>query len=566
MGVVCPQLRASPADDSVKSKVAVQKFAAWLTQCEITTGAFWLSSAYTRLLDPEYRKANAMYFTPPSLTTRLLDDIESHGDTLVSGRIVDPACGGAAFLGPAAQRIARILSSRGFSPTAVLEHIEANLYGCDTSEFLCFLTGTFLRMVLADVIAAAGRAPQFKITLGDGLTLFPRLKGKFSLVLCNPPYRKLTQTELAPYAKAYKEVLNGQPNLYSLFIHRATELLAPTGIAGLLTPMSFLSGQSFVGVRSVLLAKGAVRQLDLIHEKLGVFLLAEQDTVITVWEKGADFRNPAEAFCLNGSGTETAGSMTFSARPGPWPIPRANADAELLPLFSQPPSNLKDYGYVTRTGAIVIHRDSRERFRDESEGAAAKKLVPLIWSSNIDPNGGLRLDRLAPKCSARFVDAISLDSTCLVKKPAVAFQRVSTNDQPRRIICVAVPDDLIKRFGGVTGENHVGFFEQTDPKSRVSPEMLVKILSTETLDRLFRCISGATNVSAYELLHLPLPRFELVARALELGFSIDEAVRIGLGLLVAGLDAAQLLTKVPGIQTCAKASGVRKPRPYVTVQ
>lgn len=364
-----PHLPAPESSEALRSKPEIQKFVLWLTQCEVITGAFWLSSAYTHLIEPGYRKANAMYFTPPSLTTRLIDNVQQHRELSLLGRIVDPACGGAAFLAPAAQRIAKILLAQGGSADSVLRHIEANLFGCDTSEFLCLLSSTFLQMVLADLILEAGRAPYFNIVVGDGLSLFEEVRGTFSLVLCNPPYRKMTQVELAPHADAYKAVLKGQPNLYSLFILRATQLLAPAGVAGLLTPMSFLSGQSFSGVRSELLAKGAVRQLDLIHAKSGVFLGAEQDTVITTWVKETDSRQPIVAYCLAGDICTPAGKLTLSSSAlGPWPVPRACKDAELLPLFSCPPSNLMEYGYSSRTGAIVIHRDSRPRFLEEADG------------------------------------------------------------------------------------------------------------------------------------------------------------------------------------------------------
>ena len=533
MEIAAPQITQADAIPELKANASVIRFADWLLQGDVITGAFWLSSAYTSLIGPAHRKANAMYFTPPFLTSRLLDNVQKRGDMLVSGKLIDPACGGGAFLAPAAQRIAQELRARRLSADAILRHIESNLYGCDTSEFLCFLSESFLRMVLAELIEEAGRSPRFNIVTGDGLTQFDEQRGEFSLVLCNPPYRKMTQAELAPYVTAHKTVLNGQPNLYSLFMHRATQLLRPTGVAALVTPMSYLSGRSFLGLRSVLMAQGEVQQLDLIHEKCGIFLLAEQDTVLTVWTKGTGTGQPTEAYYLTpDGGCEIAGSLTLGVTTGPWPVPRCGADAELLPLFSAPPASLATYAYRPKTGAIVVHRDPRQRYKTEEAGTNAAALVPLIWSKNISPEGQLNTDRVARNCTAKYVDLGSLDSPCVIKRPAVVLQRVSTDSQPRRLVCAPVPDELMERFGGVTGENHVGFLEQIDPGSSATPELLALILGTKTIDRLFRCISGATNVSAYELLHLPLPDIDVVQGGLASGFSADEAVRIGFGLSV----------------------------------
>ena len=555
MSLSCPGLSRPEHDEALLDIPEIAKFIDWLSRCEISTGAFWLSSAYTSLIEPSLRKSNAMYFTPPSLTTRLLENVERYGIPLEQGRIVDPACGGAAFLAPAAQLIARRLQSQDKSPEEILRHIETHLFGCDSSSFLCFLSDAFLHMVLADVILKAGRSPTFKIVTGDGLSVFEEQCGEFTTVLCNPPYRKMSRIELEPYLDRYKDVLKGQPNLYSLFMYRATRLLKPSGVAGLLTPMSFLSGQYFSNVRAALLKEGAVRQLDLIHEKSGVFLSAEQDTVISIWAKGANVGDTVDAFCFSSSKCERAGTLKLSGALGPWPIPRATADSELLPLFANPPAFLPDYGYASRTGSIVIHRDKRKRFLNESEAASATALVPLVWSKNIDPKGGLSIKRVAKNCVAKFIDAETFDSPCVIKKPAVAFQRVSTDDQPRRLVCAKVPDALYQQYGGVAGENHVGFLEKNSVDTPVTPELLAAVLGTETVDRLFRCISGATNVSAYELSHLPMPCVTTLVECIQKGYSLEESVRLGFGLSSRPVDAKdQSLTGSALNESCDSSS------------
>ena len=153
-----------------------------------------------------------------------------------------------------------------------------------------------------------------------------------------------------------------------------------------------------------------------------------------------------------------------------------------------------------------------------------------IWSRNIDSAGQLLTDRGMADTTDRYVDMGAVDHTSIVKKPAVAVQRVSSADQKRRLTCAAVPHILYQEFNGVVGENHVLFLEQADSSSLVPPDLLSAILRTETIDRLFRCISGATNVSAYELSHLPLPSPEKVISAIQEGKDIGLAVRIGFGL------------------------------------
>jgi hypothetical protein len=500
----------------------VSDFAIWLQDTDILTGAFWLSSAYAALLGAKHRKASAMYFTPPYLSDRILDDAGEH---LFSGKIIDPACGGAAFLAPAASRISARLSENGRTSAEILEYIEANLFGVDTNPFLCELSVTFLRMVLAKHIQAAKREPTFNVVCGDGLGAVQGAQGTFQLVLCNPPYRKMSKSEVVPYLPAYGHIMHGQPNLYALFFCQAMALLRPVGLAVLLTPMSYLSGRSFAPLRSALVSQGRIRRMDRIHDKLGTFLAAEQDSVVTVWENIKTTDVPAEVFTLSAGGPVAISEKLLIPKFGaPWPVPRALADAEYLPLFRAGGHTLQSYGYTIRTGLIVYHRDTRMQYNRPKPGR-----VPLIWSRDIQPGGLLDISN-PPKSGKRYIDILNPAPASLVCRPAIVMQRVTSDEQKRRLVCAPVPVSIQAEFGGVVGENHVCFIECDSGTPAIGHDLLCSVLRTATLDRLFRCISGATNVSAYELSQLPLPDPYQLTQAIRDGFDVEDATRIGFGL------------------------------------
>ncbi|BBU68744.1 Eco57I restriction-modification methylase domain-containing protein [Fluviibacter phosphoraccumulans] len=527
-----PDLALEGAPPPYFLEAPVIKFGEWLSESDLIIGAFWLSSAYAALLPKEKRKSSSMYFTPPRLTGRLLDCVEAR-IAIESGPLIDPACGGGAFLAPAAIRIVEKLEAKGLRSEAILSHLEANVFGCETDEFLCWLSAAFLRMAVAKTIKDAGREPTFTILQGDGLKLFEAREQGFQVVLCNPPYRKMTQTELEPYLNSYSDVVKGQPNLYSLFIRRTTQLLSPGGVGAVLTPMSFLSGQSFAPLRKMLIERGKVEQLDLIHDKDGIFLSAEQDTVITTWRNrtATASEKATQVFCLESQGKfDFAGTLHLSTEPTPWPVPRHASDKELSLLFDGTKTTLDNYGYHARTGALVYHRDKRPRFLSSEQAINPKALMPLIWSKNISPDGEFSLNRVSSPSKERFVDMGEANAAGAIRKPAVVLQRVSSTEQPRRLVGAAVPAELFTEFGGVVGENHVCFLEQADSECEISPELLAQILRTTTVDRVFRCISGATNVSAYELKHLPLPAPKKLLTAMAQGLDIEAAVRHAYGL------------------------------------
>src|SRR5258706_234459 len=104
------------------------------------------------------------------------------------------------------------------------------------------------------------------------------------------------------------------------------------------------------------------------------------------------------------------------------------------------------------------------------------------------------------------------DYNGFIRRPSVLLQRVTSNDQPRRLVAAAVPKSLLDAYGGFVGENHTVILEQIDSEPALTPRQLAQLLGTSVVERHFRCISGSTNVSAFELSQLPLPDPALLKR------------------------------------------------------
>lgn len=168
----CPTLNCTGLAFSKKLAAApnLQNFVAWLRELSMLDSAYWLSSAYAIWTGAEYRKNLAMFFTPASLTNRLLDDLEQAGVSFAEHSFFDPACGGAAFLAPIAQRMRSTLLAHGATSRQILDQVEQRLFGIDLDVVLCRMSRHFLRMVLAEEIADAQFEPEFHIAQANSLT------------------------------------------------------------------------------------------------------------------------------------------------------------------------------------------------------------------------------------------------------------------------------------------------------------------------------------------------------------------------------------------------------------
>jgi adenine-specific DNA-methyltransferase len=530
-----------PHSKALASQPEVRAFVAILGRLSFLEATYWLSSSYAMLAGEGYRKRLAMFFTPASLTEGLLDDLAEQGVDFGSQHFVDPACGGAAFLAPISLRMRAALAARGLTALEVLRHIEKHLYGCDLDKTLCALSRHFLCMALHAEIQKTGYVPSFKVHAANSLSSLASCLGAFDVVVCNPPYRKMTAQELSPLRDTYADVIEAQPNLYCLFIALCVRLLRVGGRAALVTPTSFLSGQYFGRLRTFLVRNTDVEHIGMVSDRQGVFIDVEQETALTVLRRRAeDDRTQvlANVSVVSGTGQYTSvGECTLPNAGAVWPIPRSVEDVALLKTATLTRFRLSDYGYRVRIGAYVWNRDKRPKFDSlhDARKVKAHTAMPLMWSRDIVPGGIVRLeDTSAYDGEHRFVDLGDKEHTSVVTSPCVVMQRVTSNDQPRRLVAAAVSPGVFDTYGGFIGENHVVIIEAVSDKPALPPTKLAKLLSAHAVDRYFRCISGATNVSAFELNQLALPDPQALREALADGGSMEEAVRLAFGLVSEG--------------------------------
>lgn len=520
-----------PAPVALQRDAAVAAFVDFVRADELQEATYWFASAYAQLAGDGPRKQLSMFFTPPSLTTRLLDELTATGVDFASRSFCDPACGGAAFLAPIAMRMREALRANGATPAQVIKHIEARLLGIDKNRTLCKLSRHFLLMALHDEIVNTGIVPRLRIIVRDSLLALPHLTGTLDVVVCNPPFRKVSAAEMEGYADEFSDVIAAQPNLYALFMAKCVKLLTMGGTCAMVTPTSFLSGQYFSKLRTFLMTHTKVLSIAMVSDRHGVFIDVQQETALTLARRednGHTMSTVANVCLVSRDGNYAdVGRCSLLNTGATWAIPRKRSDVSLLRSAGKSAARLADYGYAIRIGAFVWNRDSRTTYPSAKSAAKARgrSAVPLLWSSDIAADGILRFNGLPKDREPCFVNFGSKSHRSVIRRPSVLLQRVTANNQPRRLVAAAVPEDVLETYGGFVGENHTVILEQVVPEPTLPPTQLAQLLGTATVDRCFRCISGATNVSAFELKQLPLPDPNRLKELLTQGHDIAEAAR-----------------------------------------
>lgn len=460
---------------------------------------FELGARYAASLSDDLRARHGRHYTPEPLAQYLwklarLSLGQRRLDIPLPGLVSDPACGGGALLLPPLRQHLRALA--GADPRMTLAMLPRLVEGVDSDPAAVWLTNIVLAAELLPLVArvpAASRRPLPKLAQeGDGLA--PAV-AHARVVVMNPPYGRvrLSQEERARWDR----YLYGHANLYSLFLAAGLERLDDKGVVAALIPTSFLAGRYFASLRTELARQVSLRDLTFVEERGGVFDGVLQETCLATFTRRRVHRTSIAS--ANGRITQVA-KVSAPRSDRPWVLPRRADDAHVAAAAASMPLTLRSIGWKVSTGPLVWNRR-----RDDLGGRPRKAGSPVLWAADLD---GGQLHRDPTKDHLRWLVLRDNDSdVMLLEEPAVLVQRTTSPEQQRRIVCVELTPRSLREWGGkIVVENHVNIIRPKGPSAPLlSRSALKALLSTRTIDRLMRCISGSVAVSAYELESLPLP-------------------------------------------------------------
>ena len=466
---------------------------------DVMDASYMIGLLYTGMMPGKFRAKLGAYYTPPVLCERLLDMATEAGVDWRSARVLDPACGGGAFLSPVARCMAESLKDRGAK--TVLKNIQRRLQGFELDPFPAWMSQVFLDVTLSDLCRAARTRLRSVVRVCDSLEQTPEGEG-FDLVVGNPPYGRVT---LSPELRGrFQRSLFGHANLYGVFSDLALRFARPGGVITYVTPASFLGGEYFKALRGLLGREAPPASIDFIVERKGVFADVLQETLLAVYRRGGDpdagqihFISPGP----NGSiETTAAGSFNLPEKPDqPWLMPRIKAQGALVRKVDALPHRLVDYGYTVSTGPLVWNRH-KESLRDRP----GKRRYPLVWAESVRSDGVFEF-RAEKRNHKPYFEPNEEEHWVVTDFPCVLLQRTTAKEQSRRLIAAELPESFIEEHGAVVVENHLNMIRPSDGAPKVASVALAVLLNSIVVDQVFRCINGSVAVSAYELEAVPLP-------------------------------------------------------------
>jgi len=504
----------------------------YLSSLDGNVREYAISSAYTLLIGADQRKFLSAYFTPPILAAAALQAADEFLGGL-SPMVLDPACGGGAFLAPVAERLAATRVAQGMSAERAVEQAMRGLKGIELDSGLASLSQALLK---AMVLRRFGVSTDCSIVQNQN-TLSVAPQPIFDLVIGNPPYGRVAGRVSDELLKsAGRANLGGHTNLYGLFLLRGLEWLKPGGGLVFVLPTSFVAGPYFSGLRHEVLQKAEVLRID-VHEQRGdLFVDAVQDVCVLTLRRRQQATEPTsgaahvyEMGLVDGQGGRRSLGRAEAPPDGePWMLPHAPqaATTQKLSLISSGtrPAVLADYGYRLRVGKVVPTRERDHLRLEPGDGT-----LPLLWASEARPDGTFAFaNGKRSKLASWYAPPDGSVPAYITEQPAVIVQRTSNRDQKRRLNAAAVPPAFYREYAprGFVAENHVIVLEALTETPLVTPPVLAALLNSAPINERFSAVSGSFSVSAKLLARLALPPAAALPTLVTTNF--DELVRAAL--------------------------------------
>ena len=345
-------------------------------------------------------------------------------------------------------------------------------------------------------------------------TIFGDMFGseRFDYIISNPPYFKLAKDDI--HTRSCASIVDGQTNIYALFMAICSKLLAEDGQMIFITPRSFASGRYFQSFRDFLFQHISIDLIHLFNTRKDTFAKDEvlQELVImrmvpvgnseriTVsYSQGiSDLTHPyqkeyAASEIVNVSSEEKVVYLPVDGR-----------DEAILSLFRSWDGNMEKYGIKISTGPVVAFRAYDFIMSEPGEDT-----VPLYWLHNVVK---MLCDHpVRKKDKGQYIKVTPETRAALLpNKNYVLLRRFSSKDDSSRLVAAPYFGNMAQyEFVGI--ENKLNYIYR--PKGHLRRDEVMgftALLDSEMFDAWFRTFNGNINVSATELRMMPLPPIETI--------------------------------------------------------
>ena len=473
-----------------------------------------LTDWYVECNPAEYRKKRGQYFTPQKVSEFMVKQFEDINKK-EKIRILDPGAGIGIFESTFCEYITSLDTNA---------RVSFDLYENDAN--LVYLLRHNMRICKKEM-ANKGFKVSYRIFNKDFILSNAKFfnnqnknldeKKGYDLVISNPPYYKLKKD--SPQVIKMRDIINGLPNIYPLFMALSAKLLKSDGQMTVLTPRSYCSGLYFKNFRNWFFEIVKPLKIHLFDSRKDVFKKYNvlQEIIILTAIKTSSVPENISISVSNGVPSENESKIRNTAynriivEKGDdilMRVPISEQDELIADYIDKFENNLKTLGFKVSTGPVVPFRTKDLILKSTDD---CNNFIPLIWMHNI-VEGLVKWPVKENKKPIGIRKTKKSEKILVPNKNYVLIKRFSTKERKQRINAgVYLKSILNPEFVGI--ENHVNYIYKKDGELDIDEVYgIATLLNSERYNRYFQITNGSTQVNSTEIRTIPLPPIETIRK------------------------------------------------------
>lgn len=304
-----------------------------------------------------------------------------------------------------------------------------------------------------------------------------------------------------------RNVVNGQPNIYTLFMCMCAKLLSPNGYYVLISPRNYLSGQYSKYVRRYLFDR-----FSLVHihsfDKRNMFNLVNQEIIISTFKNDKDLHNVHISHNGKYSFDIDFGKLVFDISNLSIIVPRKEADVKLFERFSTFKNHLDDLGYKVSVGPVVQFRNA---------GFIKKNIycddyAPLLVAKDIQENNLINyFDRENTRITHN--KSISHNSKQLIRNSNYLIVRKIAAKDDTELIVSTVLDKKYFNTKSLGLDNNLIYFHKVDKTKELTILEcygLYCFINSNDFSEYYSLINGTHTINISDFNEIKFPDYKTI--------------------------------------------------------
>lgn len=423
-------------------------------------------------------KENSQFFTPIEIAQKMMEDIKFEKKEEIF--ILDPCCGYSI--------LAIAFLEKLFNSKIAIKKINIDLIDIDNECLI--ISKKILKTIYKEKITINFYNKDFLLNNST--------KKRYDYIIANPPFKKIKATEKKKYSNNLLQYINGQANIYHLFIISSLKLLNKNGTLILISPKNYLSGKYTEPLREFIFQNFSLVKIHTFDERKKIFENIIQEVCIS------HIKN----ICLNDIIISFNGNEKFSTnitniliknKSNAILTPRIKEEISLINKFSIFKGDKKFFKF--RPGQVVQFRNkdnlSSDYFKNIENG------IPLLVPRHINQNF---INYIKPNKKNDCITIIYNEKVknILIRNKKYIIIKKNVEKQETLLLKTAIYTGFFPtKFIGI--DNNLGYLEFDDNIDENIFYGTYCILNSQQFNDYYKMINGSHTINSYDFENLNFP-------------------------------------------------------------